>query len=198
MRVLYFFKEHSYDITKIFIYQIGMTVFGSSIAMAAQANPTVLLVTGIFSCFFFLYLVYSAMWEIGAKDHIRIEAGRLIPRPRLGLCIASAAGIPNYIFLLLTLIGFIFGSSATGLEYDWAAGLFAVSQMIFKLLNGMYIAIISLLLPHLTDAENTLASYANIILCAVTVFPSLIVAEAGYYIGSNGKTLRALIGIKTK
>ena len=76
--------------------------------------------------------------------------------------------------------------------------MFTVAQLIFKLLNGMYIAIISLLLPHLTNAENTLASYANIILCIATVLPSLLVAEAGYFIGAKGKTLRSLIGIKTK
>lgn len=193
MNVLYFLKENSYNITRLFVYQFGMTVFGLSLSMAANTNYTLLLITSIFSAVFFLYLVYSSTWEIGAKDSIRIEAGRLLPRPALGLCISLCAGIPNYILLLLSLIGFIFGSGSLGINADWAIALFTISHMIFKLLNGMYIGIIEIICQAI---EVPLMSWQNVIFCFLTIVPALTVGGIGYYIGSKGKTILSLIGIK--
>jgi hypothetical protein len=196
MRLLCFLKENSYNMVRLFVYQFGMTVFGSSLAMASQANKPLLLITSIFATLFFMYLVYSSMWEIGAKDYIRIEAGRLIPRPALGLCIACGAGMPNYILLLLTYIGFIFASPDIGICADWATGLFSVVHLIFRLLNGMYLGILSIALSS-TDASGIM-SIENMLMCGATVIPALLSAWLGYFIGAKGKTLRSLIGIKTK
>ena len=76
-----FFKQFSYDITKLFIYQVGMTVFGLILTFATimsrnGSRNTFTLIAGIFSACFYLYLVYAAVWDIGARDKIRIEAGR--------------------------------------------------------------------------------------------------------------------------
>lgn len=191
MTFFYFLKENSYTVAKLLVYQLGMTIFGSCISMAVQSNRPLLLATGIFATLFFVYLVYSALWEIGAKDKIRTDAGRLLPRPLFGLSVASLAGIPNYILLVLMLIGFFFGHADGGAE--WAGNLFVVTQVIFKILNGMYVGIIRFLLP-----DGAVVSYLNLTLCLVTVLPALLAAQVGYTVGAKGKTVLGLLGIKRK
>ena len=97
-----FFKKYSYEITKLFIYQIGMTVFGLILALASimskqGAKNSFTLILGIFSTCFYLYLVYVVVWDMGAKDKIRIDAGRQKCDTFLGLKLMSWAQIPNFL-----------------------------------------------------------------------------------------------------
>lgn len=191
MSFFYFLKDNSYTVVKLLVYQLGMTIFGSCISMAVQSSRPLLLATGIFATLFFVYLIYSALWEIGAKDKIRTDAGRLLPRPLFGLHAALLAGMPNYILLTLMLIGFFFGRGENGLE--WAGNLFVVTQVIFKILNGMYIGIIRFFLP-----DGAVVSALNLTLCLCTVLPALLAAHIGYTIGAHGKTFLGLLGLKRK
>ena len=78
-----FFKENSYDIVKLLINQIGIAIFSMtlyfSIALIEDANlkSTLNLLVSIFSTLFYYALIYTAAWEFGAKDKIRIDGGKM-------------------------------------------------------------------------------------------------------------------------
>ena len=104
--MLKFLKENSYCIFKMFLIQIGMTVFGLLLAMATVSSKSLLLAGGIFAILFYLYLLYSMVWEAGAKDKIRIEHRNAEPQPWKGFAMSIAANIPNFLLAVLIVISF--------------------------------------------------------------------------------------------
>ena len=118
-----FLKENSYSMVKMFVNQIGMPVFGTMLALATAGNPTLLLCSSIFAILFYLFLLYSVGWEIGAKDKIRIDGGRMTEFPAKGFLIALGANLPNLLLAVLMGAGALI-STATGAE--WAGSMSVV------------------------------------------------------------------------
>ena len=62
-----YFREHSRLISRLFINQIGMTVFGLILTMAVmrstENNATITVAVSLFSILFYLSLIYNVMWE---------------------------------------------------------------------------------------------------------------------------------------
>ena len=79
------FKENSYDVVKLYVNQLGIMIFSMLLytAVGAFENEKLSLALSIFvsvfSICFYLVLIYYAIWEIGAKDKIRIDGGRMEP-----------------------------------------------------------------------------------------------------------------------
>lgn len=184
-----FFRENSYSMVRLFLNQIALTVFGTMLALATAKNDTLLLVTSIFSVLFYLYLVYSFGWEIGAKDKIRIDGGRLAPMPAKGFLIALVANIPNLLLALLMGFGAII-STATGAE--WAGDLSVVCNAIARLIEGMYLGIIKIL-------EDVVFTDAHIIdvwwWFIVITLPAIITGGVSYILGSKNFRILSLFGI---
>ena len=65
----------------MFLDQIAMTVFGTMLSFATLKNEGLLLASSIFSILFYLMLLYTVGWDIGARDKIRIDGGRMKPFP---------------------------------------------------------------------------------------------------------------------
>ena len=130
-----FLKEHSYNMVKLFLNQIGMTVFGTMLALALSRHADLLVISGIFSVIFFLVLDYMALWEIGAKDKIRIDGGRLKPMSYKGALLSFGANLPNLILTLLMAFCAFIGTSVS-------EGISITCNAILRLLNGMYLGII--------------------------------------------------------
>ena len=80
-----FLKEHSDNIVKLIINQVGISIFAMFLYTAAAAiksedggaSLTFKVLISVFSIMFYLLLVYTIGWEIGAKDKIRIDGKRL-------------------------------------------------------------------------------------------------------------------------
>ena len=108
-----FFKNNSRLISKLFINQIGMTIFGTVLTvtayMAAKGKGAFLLGVSLFAIVFYLALVYNVMWDAGARDTIRIDTGRMEKTPFYALRVALFASVPNLVLGLLLLIGFLLG-----------------------------------------------------------------------------------------
>ncbi|MBQ8836999.1 MAG: hypothetical protein IJ002_05795 [Clostridia bacterium] len=75
-----FFKENSSMIMRMIITHIAMSVFGLAIFFATNLMnpPTIMLAASIFSAVFFGIIVYTTMWEYGAKDKPAFDAGRQV------------------------------------------------------------------------------------------------------------------------
>ena len=111
-----FWRENGGIIGKLLLYQFGMTFFGImlfSAAMAAQSQRIWLMVFASgFSTLFYLYLIYSVLWERGGQDRIRVDGGRAKREPLKGLWIILAANIPNIVIALLILVSQPFKGTA--------------------------------------------------------------------------------------
>ena len=71
-----FIKEHFDNIVKLFINQIGISIFAMFLYTAASAVEfadsskalAIKMAISVFSILFYFFLIYNVTWEIGAKD----------------------------------------------------------------------------------------------------------------------------------
>lgn len=189
-----FFKEHSYNVIKLFLNQIGITVFGTMLALATSSNSALLLASSIFSTVFLLVLDYNVCWEIGAKDKIRIDGGRLKPMPSKGALLSLLANLPNLLLSVLMGIGVLIGTAAS-------ETVSIVCNAIARLLNGMYLGIIKVLeysvyvapkLDKVTDMLTSAETPSKEITGALTFLGN---AEAGSSVEPIGKAMESLKAI---
>ena len=150
-----FFKENSYNVIKLFLNQIGITVFGTMLALATSGNPSLLLFSSIFATLFLLVLDYNVCWEIGAKDKIRIDGGRLKPMNGKGALLSLLANVPNLILSLLMGIGIMIGTAAS-------ESMSVICNAAARLLNGMYLGIIKVM-EFVIYTEPKLSSASRIL-----------------------------------
>ena len=154
-----FWKENSYDIVKMFIYQIGITILGLIVSMAMAmlssrmelevGSRWPLLVGSIFASSFYLFLLFYMTLELGGKDGVRIEAGRRKFNKLKGLYMSLMANSLNILLAVLAIVGKAFVTNIGFFSNDtsvegipaFAAGLNSVSELIANLLNSMYLGI---------------------------------------------------------
>ena len=141
-----FFRENADSIVKLYINQIGVAIFSMFIYTAAGAISvggvtSLLIKVGIsaFAVFFYFALLYTVMWEIGAKDKIRIDGGRIEEKKSKGILLGLYANIPNFVFIGLALDLFLL-YMLTGAEALYS--LFAVLNGLFRVFVSMYLGII--------------------------------------------------------
>ena len=142
-----FFREHSYSVVKMFLYQFAISIFGTTLAFASSGanNQTLLIISSIFSIIFYLFLLYTMTWDIGAKEKIRVEAGRGNNDPLVGLYMSVAANVPNIVIAVLMTVGYIFGNENGAFAYEWAGGLCGVCRAISLFLQGMYVGVLNVI-----------------------------------------------------
>ena len=106
-----FFKENSENIIKLFINQIGIAIFSMFMILAAYAisdkggnDAVISIFISIFSIIFYFVLIYNVAWEIGAKDKIRIDAGRMEKKESKGILLGIYSNIPNFIIIGLAIV----------------------------------------------------------------------------------------------
>lgn len=188
-RIGSFLSKNSDIIMKMLIHQFGLTVFGFLLNSAASVSDsdTLVIAFGVFSAVFYLFLLYVVAWEVGAKDKIRIDAGRQKRDIFKGAKMNLVANIPNLLVATLALVGYLCIDKSiveldakSGIELfttpAWAVNLRGISQVIGSFLNGMYLGI---------------GQYFDVIssiwfLYAVCL-PSIVVCGFGYYFGTHEK-----------
>lgn len=175
------FKSHSYEITKLFVNQIGMTIFGLVLTFStAMLNPTLkstfTLVVSIFSVCFYLYLVYVVGWDYGLKDKVRIESGRLTEDRWLGLKLMAIAQIPNAVTALLMWLGAIL--RAIGGDFCGSVGgiLYAIGLPVAEFGQAMYLGIVMRFF-------NKEACFLMAGVYTLTMIPPLLATFLGYWLG---------------
>lgn len=190
VKIAAFLKENSYSMVKVFLTQIVMSFFGTMLAIATLSNPSMLLWSSIFSVVFYLVIIYFSIWEIGAKDKIRIDGGRLRPFPAKGIVIALGGNVPNLILALLMGIGAL-------IDTKGAQVMSFVCNAIARLLNGAYLGILKTLEDILKNALPPEAGIMQYIWWwfIVMTLPSLIVGWFAYFMGSHEYKISAFLGL---
>ncbi|MBQ8743228.1 MAG: hypothetical protein IJZ03_07650 [Clostridia bacterium] len=161
------YRKQGYQIVRLCLYQFGMTLFGLVVAMATRSPKALFIACGIFSALFYLYLIYSLVYELGQKDGLRIEAGRRTYKPLTGFWLALAANSLNILLGILSFIGkTVFDANGAA----WAENLYGIANAAAKFIQGMYVALLTLIMD---------ASYANLL----TPIPGIIVCTVAYILG---------------
>lgn len=167
-----FIKEYSYDAVKMFITQCAIAVFGLVLSLASglAKNAYLMVITSIGSVLFYLFLLYTSVWEMGAKDKISVDYGHKAAMPLKGLYIALIANSLNIILAVLIALGKLISPL-----HD----LGAVAQFVNVFIQSMYSGLLSI---HLWTG-SPLHEYFFVFF--LTPIPALWVCWLGYRLGSK-------------
>jgi hypothetical protein len=180
-------KDNSYDIVRLIINQVGISIFAlvlyTSLGFIGENSEELAFglraVFSAFSIIFYWALLYTATWEMGAKDKIRIDGGKLEDVKNKGMILSSVANVPNVLLAVLAIV-FCGIYLLTGAEILNTA--FLIVNLLMRLFASMYIGIISFV------CEPLVASYGYYYLTqslCFLVLPLLTVAvcHVGYSFG---------------
>lgn len=191
-------KENSYDIVRLYVNQLGIMIFSMLLYTAVGAfeneslSSALSIFVSVFSICFYLVLVYYAVWEIGAKDKIRIDGGRMEPCKNKGLLMSLFANLPNFILGLLTVI---FLSLFLAIENDGVYAAFLIFNTIMRFHASMYLGFITAIVPTGLSAGSI--DYIEFLIEAIifTVIPilSIAVTHIAYSLGSKEKKLFSIL-----
>ena len=173
------FNEKGSMIAKAIIFQIAMSIFGCMITMSIIAiDEGWLLLGGIFSILFYFSLIGAAINEDGAKDHLKISAGRMEPDALLGFKYILISYIPTFLITILFVILNLFG-----LENS----LTQIMAILIRLfLSGMYQGLDRVIFASGdTLAKFSLYCFSFVIYQVISV----VVCGLFYYIGYKGINL---------
>jgi len=179
--MLNFFREYSYSIIKMLINQVGMTVFGLILSLATSQNEKLLVFSSIFSIVFYMFLLYTMSWDVGARDKIRVDGNRAPFRPLRGLWMSICANSINILLALLIIFSYYVADitvtttlvDATWAGPTWAASMFASLTQIARFVQAMYLGILA------TFFRTEPFPFIYLI---ITV-PAMIASATGYFAG---------------
>ena len=171
-----FLKEHSYDAVKLLVTQCAISMFGFVLTLACGMIESDALRTGcsIFAVVFYLFLVYTSIWELGAKDGLSAQYGHKEYRPLTGLWIGCLANSLNFLLAIGILLGLAFPTM------ELFGNIGGGSKFLALLLQGMYSGLLALKVggAHL---NTYLVSYFLIPL------PAIATTAAAYYFGLKNR-----------
>ncbi|MBR2460652.1 MAG: hypothetical protein IKB34_05440 [Clostridia bacterium] len=179
-----FIKENSSTISKLTVYQFALTVFGLLLFTVSKYSQNAAITVGIsvFSVLFYLFIIYTNIWEFGARDKIKMDGKRLKPRPMHGLLLGLVSNIPNYLFCIASTVGYVFidrsiyTAEGNFTSPEWAVNLYAISHTVGSYLNGTYLGI--------TETANI---YMYPFTLALITLPAVAACALGYYFGTKEK-----------
>lgn len=134
--MLLFFKKHSYDMVKMLINQLAISIFGNALALATgETQQGLRIVTSVFSVLFYLFLIYVMMWDMGAKDSHHLERKDDGYTHFTGLYISLCASVLNFIFAILIMLGTLIAA---------LGNVGGVAKLLALLLEGMFTGILAI------------------------------------------------------
>lgn len=175
-----FFKKRSYDVIKMFLNQFATAIFGFVLALAAgkAKNPTLRNITSVFAILFYLFLLYTMTWEIGFRDKIPVEKGRMERKPLTGLWISLCANALNILLALLIMLASLFNVSF----FSTVGG---ISASVAVLLEGMFTGL-------LANQINGTPLNSQWWMYFLIVLPSLVTCTVAYILGLRDKKFTGL------
>ncbi len=174
-----FYKNNADAISKLFVNQLGMTIFGH-LMFAATFKTDLRIATGVLSALFYLYLIYCTGWEAGAKDRIKIDGGRMEECKHKGFLLGLAA---NGIYIVLSVVNIAFAILRPFIE--WAESISAIAYTLSTLLNGMYASFFTLFEPLI----------CKYIILAAFILPAILVTGVSFIAGSKNFRILVFLGL---
>lgn len=188
-----FLKENSYDVVRLFINQVGITIFALVLYTAvgfvedAQLSRSIKVALSLFATLFYFVLIYTASWEYGAKDKVRIDTGKLKDDKLKGVKYGIFANLINIILALVSVItlGSYMISGSEGMFT-----VFGIVNMFMRFIMAMYIGMLQGVFAawNSTDMQNLYFLGQSI---GYIVFPFIAagVVAFGYGMGKRNKRI---------
>ena len=168
--MLTFLKNRSYDIVKLFLNQIAMSIFGFSLAFATSGHTAVRIASSVFSILFYLFIIYAMMWELGAKDKHKIERKAAGQSYLTGLYMALVSSSFNFVIAILIMLGYL--TPAFGV-------VGGIAQFIVLFTEGMYMGLVLHFAP-------TVATFGSVwFIFFLLHLPTILIAFLAYFAGSK-------------
>ena len=104
MKLLNFIKTNSYDIFKMILNQVGISIFALIMTFATHQNNKLFIACGIIAVCVYLYLLYTMTYEIASKDKPAVDGGRKKPQYTKGFLISLCANALNIILCIALVI----------------------------------------------------------------------------------------------
>ena len=187
-----FFHKYGYSIAKMFATQFAISIFGATLAMATLTGGSDSLTVAVSICaiLFYMFLLYSMMWEIGSKDGLSVELGKKKYKPFTGLVLALIANIPNFLIAIMFTIGY--PSLSAGVE--WGSNICAVMKLALVILEGMYLGV--LIIAKMS--VNGIVQQLNNLWWPyfVIILPSLLTCTVAYLLGHKNIHFTSLMVYK--
>lgn len=183
------YRKYSYStpLKKLILSQFGAAMLGIMTSMPtmtiADSGRTLGLLTSALAVAFLLYLQYTAMWELAAKDKIAIDGARLREDKLLGLKAAFFANLPT---MGLAVIAIAFKGLHLLTDASWTNSVYTVAYAAVLMWNYMYHGVLSLIVPNSPASPIFLLYLASFIILTA---PSMICSLVAYRMGLSGKRI---------
>lgn len=142
MKLKNFFRENGYSAVKLIVVHIAISIFALMIFLPFDTTATgsstqrfMALILGIFSIIFYFFMIYAQIWEVGAKDELRIVNGKKKAYIGKGFLIGLVAAIPDFILCAGYVVFWFFQS------YEWASTLSYLFTLATTFWEGMFLAV---------------------------------------------------------
>ena len=191
-----FLSKHSYDFVRMLLVQSAIGgFFGFALAIAVAGIGTqnsttdttggttevLLLITSVCAIIFYLFLIYSHIWEIGGKDQMSHQVRGTKPNIYKGLLIALCANVPNFLLAGLIALGYAFS------ENELLGSIGFLADLVTKFIHGMYLGIIQ----HEFAGGFALMNHWWVYF--LLPVPAMLTSFAAYNIGRQGWHLTGIL-----
>ena len=167
-------KKYSYSAVKLFVSQMAISLFGLVLAIAcAKIGKTMQVVTSIGAVVFYLFLIYTSMWEVGSKDKFGVDYGKSESKPLTGLYIGLLANSLNFLLAIVVTLGFLLGDGGILSKIGALCGTVAI------FVEGMYSGLLSI---HIGEVPLNSFWFSYFII----TLPAIATAAVAYYAGVKG------------
>jgi len=193
-----FFAKNGKAIIKLYVNQIAMSVFGVMVIIGfagANGNDALILAASALSVGLYLFIIYSMMWESGAKaasKTLRAEdAG--VHKIKTPLLIVLFGSVFNILCYIIYTVLKIYASVNNLTDPDaGAVSLGGMMEIIIKMSNSIYMGLESVLFR-----ENVIMRTPPYYFF-LTLIPLFVVGITAYYLGASEISILKRLGFKTK
>lgn len=183
-----FFGRYSYTMVKLFLNQFAIGLFGAVITLALSKiggddeslSDTVMIVASVLATLFYMFLTYTTIWTVGAKDRISSDVGKLSVMPMRGVLISLIANVPGLVVAILYTIS----------EFAGQTGMKLAMRVVTLFLNGMYYGFLAGAPAGAADEAKLLNYWWMYFL---VLLPAIIVTGVGYYLGTRNFHLTKML-----
>ena len=175
-----YFKENLSTISKLFINHVGMTIFGLIVLITSRllsdkiGNSVVFYIMGAITLLMYFSLLYTAMWERGAKDKIKVDGGRMKYSAFHGLYMYLIANVIAIFLAVMTIFFAFFANDPDSGIY----GVYDVFRLMTHFWGSMYLPV--------TSSNMTLSPVVHSLLYFAIIMPGAIVSFVSYILGVKG------------
>ncbi len=180
-------RKSSYGtlVKKMMLSQFGAAMLGIMISIpTVEPNIYLEITTSSFAALFYMYILYTSVWDVAAKDKLAIDGGRLKEDKFKGLKASLIANAPTLAIGFISIVGRALNGA---FRFGWATDVAAISSSVGLLWNSMYIGFINIFNPGAGNGNWALIRF-SLLFFAVTV-PALIACHLAYNAGLAGKRI---------